>query len=54
LAWNEGIPKEVTVNTHIKTEDTMPDYPAMKPRGPGTPPLIRDTAADTNQQQTTK
>ena len=31
---------------YIKTGDTMPDCPAMTPRGPGTPPLIRD-----NQQQ---
>jgi len=37
------IRKGVTVNTHIKMEDTTPDCPATKPRGPGTPPLTRDT-----------
>jgi len=35
---------------HIKTEDTTPECPAMKPRGPGTPPLIQTFCSSTQHQ----
>ena len=52
LAWlcNEIHSERSNCLQHIKTEDTAPDCPATKPRGPGKPPLIRTYCSSTQHQ----